>query len=78
MIINKYLQKGTWKSFPKLGVKCKPKKKVYRLMTTQGKVNMPPIKLSNHKYVARAIEGRVKVSQDLDNSSLLFHQNIFN
>ena len=45
-----------------LGFKCKSKKEVYQLMVAQGKVYMPPIKLSNHEYVAGVIEGNIRVS----------------
>ena len=45
-----------------LGIKCKSKKEVHQLMATEGHVYMPPIKLSNHDYVAGVIEGSIKVS----------------
>ena len=36
--------------------KCKSKKEVHQIMTTQGNVHMPPIQLSNHDYVTGIIE----------------------
>ena len=44
-----------------LGIKCKSIKEVHQLMTTEGHVYMPPIKLSNHDYVAGFIEESIKI-----------------
>ena len=44
-----------------LGVERKSKKEVYQLMATEGRVYMPPLKLSNHEYIPGVIEGSVKV-----------------
>ena len=45
-----------------LGLKFKSKKELYQLMVTEANVYMPPIKLSNCKYVAGVIEGSIKVN----------------
>ena len=58
-----------------LRIKCKSKKEVYQLMATEGKVYMPPIKLSNHDYVAGIIEGSVKVRRNSNNLFLLVYKN---
>ena len=57
-----------------LGIKCKSKKEVYQLMATQGRVYMPPIKLSNHDYVAGIIEGSVKVRRNSNNLFFLVYK----
>ena len=56
-----------------LGIKWKSKKEVYQVMTTQGNVYLPTIKLSNHDYVAGILEGTTKVSASKNNAIWVVH-----
>ena len=60
-----------------LGLKFKSKKEVHQLMTTQGNVYMPPIKLNNHDYVEGVIEGSIKVGRAESITFVIAYQNKF-
>ena len=60
-----------------MGVKWKSKKEVYQLMATEGRVYMPPLKLSNHKCIAGVIEDSAKVRLYSSNRILIVCLNRF-
>jgi hypothetical protein len=45
------------------GIKAQSKTEVYQLLTTEGKVYLPPMKEAGHKYISQVVRGEKLVSQ---------------
>ena len=48
-----------------LGTKAKSKSEVYRLLSTEGKVYLPPASEANHNFISDVISGKLKVRKIL-------------
>ena len=53
-----------------LGVKAKSKREVYRLLSTEGDVYMPPEKEANYDYLATILKGDKRVSLPISLDSI--------